>query len=86
MYILAKYFLKIVKVLNLELPPSDPSIYIDKFCSNLKFESKRNEIKETVRKLLKGMTKDWMSYGRRPASLCGAAIWIAAKIHGLNFF
>jgi transcription factor IIIB subunit 2 len=30
------------------------------------------------------MKRDWMSYGRRPTGLCGAAIWIAAKRYNLD--
>jgi transcription factor IIIB subunit 2 len=28
------------------------------------------------------MMVDWMSYGRRPSSLCGAALLISARVHG----
>jgi transcription factor IIIB subunit 2 len=28
------------------------------------------------------MSRDWMVTGRRPSGLCGAAILIAARIHG----
>lgn len=28
------------------------------------------------------MMLDWMSYGRRPSSLCGAALLISARFHG----
>lgn len=30
------------------------------------------------------MKKDWIGYGRRPASLCGAALLISARIHDIN--
>jgi transcription factor IIIB 90 kDa subunit len=30
------------------------------------------------------MSRSWMTVGRRPNGLCGAAILIAAKIHGLR--
>lgn len=29
------------------------------------------------------MTRDWLTIGRKPTGLCGAAIFIAAKLHGL---
>jgi transcription factor IIIB 90 kDa subunit len=35
-------------------------------------------------KLLKRMKMDWMAHGRRPNSLCGAAILIAARSHGFK--
>jgi transcription factor IIIB subunit 2 len=30
------------------------------------------------------MMLNWMCYGRRPSSLCGAALLIAARSHGEN--
>ena len=30
------------------------------------------------------MRKDWIEQGRRPSSLCGAAILIAARFHGFK--
>ena len=30
------------------------------------------------------MSRSWMTVGRRPNGLCGAAILIAAKIHGFR--
>jgi len=38
----------------------------------------------TALKLLARMKRDWMCYGRRPTSLCGAAILIAARYHGFK--
>jgi transcription factor IIIB subunit 2 len=64
------------------LPIIDPSIYIPRFCSQLDFGDKVDLIKKTAKKLLQGMKLDWMSYGRRPAGLCGAAILIAARYYG----
>lgn len=30
------------------------------------------------------MNRDWLHYGRRPTGLCGAALMIAARLHGFN--
>ncbi len=38
----------------------------------------------TATKLVQRMKRDWMCQGRRPSSLCGAAILIATKIHDLS--
>jgi transcription factor IIIB subunit 2 len=46
------------------------------------FKEKTDKIRETAAKLLKRMKLDWMAHGRRPASLCGAAILIAARMNG----
>jgi transcription factor IIIB subunit 2 len=48
----------------------------------LPFEDKAEEVRETASKLLKRMKMDWITQGRRPASLCGAAILIAGRMHG----
>lgn len=50
----------------------------------LQFDEKVDEVKATAIKLLKRMKLDWMSHGRRPSSLCGAAILIAARMHGFK--
>jgi len=50
----------------------------------LEFNEKVEQVKDTAIKLLKRMKLDWMSHGRRPSSLCGAAILIAARMHGFK--
>lgn len=37
---------------------------------------------DTSLKLVQSMKRDWMQTGRRPSGICGAAIFIAAHIHG----
>jgi len=87
---LAKCYKKLAKFLNVtlklneQLPTIDPSIYIPKFCKLLQFEDKQNVVRDTAAKILTSMKKDWMAHGRRPSSLCGAAIIIAAKMHGFS--
>lgn len=34
-------------------------------------------------RLISSMKRDWMQTGRRPSGVCGAAIWLAAHIHGV---
>ena len=79
-------YLKLVKELcyQKEIPSMDPSLFIGKYCSNLDFEDKTNEVTKTATKLLQRMNVDWICYGRRPSSLCGAAIFIAARFHGFK--
>jgi len=76
--------LKFVKLLHLELPLIDPSLFIHRFCAKLEFGEKTHQVSITALRLLQRMKRDWMSYGRRPNSLCGAAILIAAKYHGFK--
>jgi transcription factor IIIB subunit 2 len=42
---------------------------------------KTEAVADSAIKLIKRMKRDWMCQGRRPSSLCGAAILIAAAIH-----
>jgi len=86
LYVLGHCFLKLVKKLHYqkEIPSVDPSLFIGKYCSNLDFEEKTNEVTKTATKLLQRMNIDWICYGRRPSSLCGAAIFIAARFHGFK--
>lgn len=77
-------YLKFVKLLHLELPLVDPSLFIHRFCAKLEFAEKAQQVTITALRLLQRMKRDWMSYGRRPNSLCGAAILIAARYHGFK--
>jgi len=81
---LGQYYLKIVKLVNLQLPLIDPSLFIHRFCSKLSFEDKTQQVALTAIRIVKRMKRDWMSYGRRPSGLCGAAILIAARLHGFR--
>lgn len=67
-----------------EIPVVDPSLFIPKFCSKLDFAERTNEVSKTALTFIKGMKRDWLSYGRRPSGLCGAAILIAARYHGFK--
>ncbi len=37
---------------------------------------------DTAMQLVASMNRDWMQTGRRPSGICGAALYIAAYIHG----
>lgn len=78
--------MQLVKYLHIEqdVPLVDPSLFIHKYCSKLDFEDKTHEVIKTASRLLQRMKLDWICYGRRPSSLCGAAILIAARYHGFN--
>mmetsp|Transcript_6069 Transcript_6069/g.5411 ORF Transcript_6069/g.5411 Transcript_6069/m.5411 type:complete len:144 (-) Transcript_6069:1088-1519(-) len=84
LYVLGACYLKFVKYLHLELPLIDPSLFIHRFCAKLEFGEKTHLVSITALRLLQRMKRDWMTYGRRPNSLCGAAILIAARYHGFK--
>jgi transcription factor IIIB subunit 2 len=48
----------------------------------LNFGGKAREIENTALKILQFLKRDWITTGRRPSGLCGACLFIAAKLHG----
>ena len=40
-------------------------------------------VANTALRLVASMKRDWIQTGRRPSGVCGAAIYIAAHIHGV---
>ncbi|KYQ91681.1 TATA box-binding protein-associated factor [Tieghemostelium lacteum] len=83
-FVLANTFLQLIKLLNLRLPIVDPSIYIQRFTQSLEFGDKTNAVAHTANKLVARMKRDWMSVGRKPSGICGAALYLASKIHGFK--
>jgi transcription factor IIIB subunit 2 len=83
---LGRCFLKLYKFLEFhsQIPLIDPSLYIPRYCKALDLASKTKDVIHTAIKLIQRMQRDWMCQGRRPSSLCGAAILIATKIHDVR--
>lgn len=77
---IGKIFLKIRQLLGIDIPLIDPSLYMHRFCSQLRF--KKKEILEFSTLLVSRMKKDWILEGRRPNNSCGAALLIASRIYG----
>jgi transcription factor IIIB subunit 2 len=84
LFILGTTYRKLVKLLHLQVPLIDPSLFIHRFCSKLEFEDKTNVVAMTANRIVQRMRRDWMSSGRRPTGLCGAAILISARYHGFK--
>ncbi|GBG34282.1 Transcription factor IIIB 90 kDa subunit [Hondaea fermentalgiana] len=83
-YVLGNCFLKFRRLLNLQLPAIDPAHYIDRFAAKLEFDDKTHEVAKTAHKLVARMKRDWIQTGRRPSGVCGAALIIAARMHGFH--
>lgn len=81
-YVLGHTFLKFAQILSIELPIIDPSLYIHRFASKLEFGDKTHAVGMSALRILARMRRDWMAHGRRPNGLCGAAIIVAARMHG----
>jgi transcription initiation factor TFIIIB Brf1 subunit/transcription initiation factor TFIIB len=50
----------------------------------LEFEEKTRQVIKTAERLVSRMNRDWMQTGRRPAGICGAALMVAARLHGFQ--
>lgn len=83
---LARCYFKLSKQFGFqeELPLIDPSLFIHRYCRMLNIGDKTKAVTMTAIRLIKRMKRDWMCQGRRPSSLCGAAILIATKIHKVD--
>lgn len=42
------------------------------------------QVSMSALRLVARMKRDWMAVGRRPSGICGAALLVAAKLHGFN--
>ena len=86
LYALAAYYVKVVQKLRMadKIQEIDPSLFIHRFCSKLEFGDKERDVALTALRLMQSFKRDWITQGRRPAGLCGAAIRIAASVHGFK--
>ena len=94
-YVLGSTYLRLTETLRLSTHPVqvcllDPSLYIHRFASRL-FPSDQHHSKKqmqgivsTSMQLIASMKRDWMQTGRRPAGVCGAALFLACHIHGVK--
>uniref|UniRef100_F7B635 Transcription factor IIIB 90 kDa subunit n=1 Tax=Ciona intestinalis TaxID=7719 RepID=F7B635_CIOIN len=83
-FILGKVFLLLAKELHINLPVLDPCMYITRFAHRLDFNEKTHEVSVAAMRLVSRMKRDWIHTGRRPSGLCGAALLVAARLHGFN--
>jgi len=83
-YLLGSCFLKFTRLLSLTLPIIDPSLYIHRFASRLEFGDKTHLVSMSALRLVQRMKRDWIQTGRRPSGICGAALLIAARVHGFR--
>lgn len=83
-YQLGATFLKLCQLLHLELPLVDPSLYISRFANMLDFGLKTRMVIRDANRLVQRMNRDWLQLGRRPAGICAACLFIAARMHGFK--
>jgi len=88
-YVLGAVFLQLCRLLRLEQhplisKPIDPSLFIHRFADKLNLNRRMHAVANTALRLVASMKRDWMQTGRRPSGVCGAALWVAALLHGFE--
>ncbi|PJF19050.1 Subunit Brf1 of transcription factor TFIIIB complex [Paramicrosporidium saccamoebae] len=83
-YSLGGTFLRLVRLLNLEMPIVDPSFFVARFSARLEFGERTSQVSNTALRLVARMKRDWIQTGRRPAGVCAAGLIIAARMHGFR--
>jgi transcription factor IIIB subunit 2 len=83
-YSLGGTFLRLIQLLNLELPLVDPSFYIGRFAARLDFAEKTQNVVNSALRVAARMKRDWIVTGRRPAGVCAAALIVAARMHSFR--
>ena len=62
----------------------NPEALILRFAARLEFGDKTHRVAEEAIKVLQRMDRDWMTIGRRPAGVCGAALILAARMNNFR--
>ncbi|KAL9613173.1 MAG: hypothetical protein Q9167_002250 [Letrouitia subvulpina] len=76
----------LVDRLNLEqlgwrVLPINPENLIQRFAEMLEFEPHTQQVASDAVRIVARMDRDWMTVGRRPAGVCGAALLLAARMN-----
>ena len=94
LFVIGSAYLKLVKLLELEIKIIDPSLFMHRFCEKLFYgnkmknlglqnlDKKVKDIEKTSLKILQFLKRDWITTGRRPSGICGACLFISCKLHG----
>jgi transcription factor IIIB 90 kDa subunit len=66
------------------MPLVDPSLYMARFAEKLEFGKDEKQVTCAALRLAQRMKRDWMNIGRRPAGICAACLYIAARMYGYS--
>lgn len=64
--------------------PIDPESLIYRFAKQLEFGSATMQVASEAVRIVSRMNRDWMTTGRRPAGVCGAALILAARMNNFR--
>jgi len=62
----------------------DPSHYISRFAALLEFGEETHRVATDAVRLVQRFDRDWVTKGRRPAGICGAALLLAARMNNFR--
>jgi transcription factor IIIB subunit 2 len=84
-FVLGSTFVSLCRSLNIQFETIiDPCIFIWRYAKKLEFGSHIKVVVDSALDLVKRMKRDWIHVGRRPDSICGAALLIAARMHNFS--
>ncbi len=85
---IGQVYMRLVMALHFEsvvdVPVVDPSLFMERFASRLELGEQTSTVAQTAIRLVQQMKRDWLNDGRRPTGLCGAALLVACKFHGVE--
>jgi transcription factor IIIB subunit 2 len=64
--------------------PIDPESLIYRFAKQLEFGTATMQVASEAVRIVQRMNRDWMTTGRRPAGICGAALILAARMNNFR--
>ena len=64
--------------------PINPEDLILRFCNKLEFGTETMRVARDAVRIVQRMNRDWMTPGRRPAGICGAALILAARMNNFR--
>ncbi|KAJ5239984.1 hypothetical protein N7468_004603 [Penicillium chermesinum] len=64
--------------------PIEPESFIYRFAKQLEFGSSTMLVASEAVRIVQRMNRDWMTTGRRPAGVCGAALILAARMNNFR--
>ncbi len=78
-------FLKMFRFVKLvPLPLVDPALYVQRFAARLQLGSHTECVAQIAARVVARMDRDWLTTGRRPAGVCGAALFVACRLYGCS--
>ena len=81
LYQLGRTYLKLSRALCINIPAMDPCLFVRRFAHKLQLGDKTHQVSMSALRLVSRMKRDWIHLGRRPSSLCGAALLISSRLH-----